>query len=62
MVHRVINVQQVNGEYGYYTKGDANKQADQGYRTDNQIIGISKFRIIYIGYPTIWLRDIFTKT
>ncbi len=62
IVHRVIDIKQVDGEYRYYTKGDANGQADEGYITNNEILGISKFRIIYIGYPTLWLRDIFTKT
>lgn len=62
LVHRVIDIKSVNGEYRYYTKGDANQQKDPGYITQNDIIGISKLRIMYIGYPTIWLRDIFTKT
>ena len=62
VVHRVIDIEQVNGEIRYYTKGDANQQEDKGYITDDKIVGISKFKIMYIGYPTIWLRDIFTKT
>jgi len=61
IVHRVTEMEQVNGETRYYTKGDANQQVDKGYVTDKEIVGISKFRIMYIGYPTIWLRDIFTK-
>lgn len=62
IVHRVIDIKLVDGEYRYYTKGDANQQADEGYITNKEIIGISKFRIVYIGYPTILLRNIFTKT
>jgi signal peptidase len=62
VVHRVIDMKLVNGEYRYYTKGDANQHADEGYITNNEIVGISKFRVIHIGYPTIWLRDIFKKT
>ena len=58
-VHRVINVENVNGEYRYYTKGDANQRADNGYRTKNDIIGVYKLKLKYIGYPTLWLRDIF---
>ena len=37
IVHRVIDVKQVDGEYRYYTKGDANGQADEGYITNNEI-------------------------
>jgi len=59
VVHRVIDVRLVNGEYRYYTKGDYNQEADDGHIEENQIIGITKFKIKYIGYPTLWLRDIF---
>ena len=58
-VHRVIKQENVNGEYRYITKGDKNQDSDEGYRTKNDIIGAIRFRIPYIGYPTLWLRDIF---
>ena len=58
-VHRVIKQENVNGEYRYITKGDKNQDSDEGYRTKNDIIGVIRFRIPYIGYPTLWLRDIF---
>jgi len=58
-VHRVIDIENVNGEYRYYTKGDANQIKDDGYRVKNDILGKSLFKIKYIGYPTIWLRDLF---
>ena len=29
----------------YYTKGDANSNEDEGYRTKDDIIGVVKFRI-----------------
>lgn len=61
LVHRVVEIKLVNGERRYYTKGDANQQRDEGYITEKDIVGISKFRIAYIGYPTLWLRDIFKK-
>ena len=32
---------------------------DDGYRTKDSIMGITNFKIKYIGYPTLWLRDIF---
>lgn len=61
IVHRVVDVKKVNGEIRYTTKGDANQQNDDGYITDEDITGICKFRIAYIGYPSIWIRDIFSK-
>lgn len=58
VIHRVIEVKNVNGQKRYYTKGDANQNQDDGYRTQGDIYAISKFRIPYIGYPTILIRDI----
>ena len=60
LVHRVIDIKNVNGELRYYTKGDVNKEIDTGYVTKKDIIGISKFRIVYIGYPTIWIKELFS--
>lgn len=60
VVHRVIDVRLVNGEYRYYTKGDYNQELDDGHTIESQIVGIVKFKIKYIGYPTLWLREIFS--
>ena len=59
LVHRVVDIKNTNGEVRYYTKGDFNKQVDFGYITDKNIVGIINFKIRYIGYPTIWLRELF---
>ena len=59
-VHRVVSVENVNGEYRYYTKGDMNPDKDPGYRLKDDMVGVVKFKIPYIGYPTLWLRDIFS--
>lgn len=60
LVHRVIDIKNVNGQLRYYTKGDANKEIDTGYITNKDIVGISKFKIVYIGYPTIWVKELFS--
>ena len=59
LVHRIINIENTNGEIRYYTKGDANTTADSGYITKKDILGTTIFKIKYIGYPTLWLRDLF---
>lgn len=61
VVHRVIRIEHVNGEKRYITQGDANEGADPGYRTDGQIVGVVRLKVLYIGYPSLWLRDIFNK-
>lgn len=60
-IHRVIEIENVNNEIRYITKGDANEKEDIGYITNKNIIGITKFKIKYIGYPTLWLRELFNK-
>lgn len=59
IVHRVVDIAKINNEIRYITKGDANEEKDTGYVIESQIKGITKFRIIYIGYPTIWIRSLF---
>ena len=59
-VHRVDEIKIVNDEYRYYTKGDANEKRDESYITKDKIDGLVKFKIKYIGYPTLWIRSIFS--
>ena len=59
VVHRVIDIKDINGIRRYYTKGDANTKKDTGYITSEEIIGLVKFKIKYIGYPTLALQQIF---
>jgi signal peptidase I len=58
-IHRVVKISLTNGEYRYYTKGDANLELDEGFVTKNDMVGVSKLRIKYIGYPSILLRNMF---
>ncbi len=61
VVHRVSKIRNVNNEFRYYTKGDANITPDEKYVTDNELMGKVLFRIRYIGQPTLWLRELFNK-
>ena len=60
-IHRVVDITNVNGVNRYYTKGDANKKLDDGFITDKNIKGLIKLKIKYIGYPTLWVRDLFVN-
>ena len=57
VVHRIADIKNINGEKRIFTKGDSNQKYDDGYITKKQIIGVSKFRIRYLGYPSIWMRE-----
>ena len=59
VVHRIVDIKEVDGELRYYTKGDANLDTDDGYRTKTDIVGLSEFKLPYFGYLTLWLHEIF---
>ena len=61
VVHRIIDIKNVNDEFRYYTKGDANPTPDDNYVTDDYLAGKVLFRIRYVGRPTLWLRSLFSK-
>lgn len=60
-VHRVYEVRKINNVYQFITKGDANKNIDNGFRDVSDITGIVKFKIKYIGLPTIWFNSLFNN-
>ncbi len=59
IVHRVIKIEHVGGQTRYYTKGDANEDLDFGYVNESEVVGVVRFKIVYIGYPSLWLRKLF---
>lgn len=56
IVHRVQQILKTNGEYYFYTKGDANSSIDNYAIDESMIIGVVKINVPYIGWPTIWLN------
>lgn len=60
VTHRVIRVDNASdgsGKRVFTTKGDNNPSADQPVNED-QVTGIVRSQVPYIGYPTVWLREI----
>ena len=58
IVHRVVRIENIDGQTRYYTKGDANEDEDNGYRVLSDIVGLTDVKLAYIGYPTLWIRSI----
>lgn len=58
VVHRLIRIVNINDDVYFYTKGDANKDEDDYLIKKENIIGIVRFKIPYIGYPTVWFSEI----
>lgn len=59
IVHRIIDIGENSGIALYYTKGDANQSQDEGYITNNSIVGLVVLRVPYIGWPTLFVNSIF---
>lgn len=57
--HRVYKVIRRGEELYYKTKGDNNSQVDNNIVEAKEIKGIVKYRIKYIGLPSVWLQELF---
>lgn len=60
-IHRVIDKRIIKGKEVFYTKGDANQLQDDWYVTEEEIVGIYKGRIPYIGKITLSINKLFAK-
>ena len=61
VVHRIIEIVDTGNGKIYYTKGDANEKPD-GYPIElNEMIGVVKLRIKYIGIPSVLLGEAISK-
>ena len=60
-VHRVIKIENIEGQIRYTTKGDANQSEDSGYVVRSSIIGIYRTKIKFVGYPTLWINEMFDR-
>ena len=59
ILHRIENIEYTpSGNKKYITKGDNNNIIDEGYITDDNIIGIYKIKVPIIGYPSVWLQEL----
>ena len=61
IVHRITDIEIINGIAQYHTKGDANDDEDAGYVTDPEIVGVAGFKLPGFGYPTLWMRSLFKR-
>lgn len=58
VVHRIVDIKQQNNQFIFTTKGDANNDDDNYPVYESDVIGIVKFKIKFLGYPTIWLSEL----
>lgn len=59
IVHRVVQINKITDDkYYFYTKGDNNNSYDGYPISIENIVGVAKGKIRYIGYPTVILNEI----
>ena len=56
-MHRVVEIEEINGVKHYRTKGDANGSRDKVDVTYAKIHGKVLLRIPYVAYPSVWLSE-----
>ena len=61
VAHRIIDIRQNENNILITTKGDQNNTTDSYKVSLNDIVGIYKFPIKFLGYPAIWFNELKTK-
>lgn len=57
VVHRVVQITEIDGQKFYTTKGDANNSNDNGLVSSDDIIGKAVAAIPYIGRLSLWIHS-----
>lgn len=57
VVHRIVEIHEVNGNFTYRTKGDNNEAEDGWIIDEKKVIGKVISRVPLVGYPTVWLNE-----
>ena len=61
IVHRVVKISNVNNKVTFNTKGDNNTTNDSWIVKETDVIGIVKFKIKWLGMPTVALNELLNK-
>lgn len=59
IIHRIVNIEIINNRMVITTKGDNNDDIDPWKVYEEEIIGIVKGKIPFLGYPAVWLNEAF---
>lgn len=62
IVHRIVKIESKDGKKYFITKGDNNNAVDKEKVYVDQVMGIVRFKIPKVGYPTVWLSEFFDNT
>ena len=59
VTHRVVQIDTKNNRLQFTTKGDHNEENDSFVTGESQVIGRVVIINKYIGFPTVWLSELF---
>ena len=58
VVHRLVDIKNIDGKYYLYSRGDANNDNDNYVIYEDMFMGTVNLRIPWIGLPTVWLSEL----
>ena len=61
VAHRIVKTKEVSSKLYFYTKGDANNSVDVEMVSEDEVLGIVRRVVKYIGYPTVWINELFRR-
>lgn len=61
VTHRIVKIYASGGRYEFVTRGDANEENDDFVTPGENVIGRITFKTRYIGFPTLWMNEIFNR-
>lgn len=61
IAHRIVKTKESSDKLYFYTKGDANKSVDDQIVSQDEVEGVVKRVVKYIGYPTVWINELFRR-
>lgn len=60
IAHRIAKITEIGENRYFYTKGDENEDIDNYVIRQDMIMGTINTYIPFIGYPTVWINELFT--
>lgn len=58
IVHRITKIFLRENKYYFCTKGDFNNAIDSYVTVQEDVIGVVKYKVPWIGLPTVWLKNL----
>lgn len=62
ITHRIVDIKIKQNTFYFNTKGDANDNEDGFLTSSKDVIGKVNYVIKYIGFPTVWVNELFERS